>query len=120
MASAALKVRVGIFVIVGICLAVGAVIGLFTWLGARDTKTYVTYVSESTSGLDKDAPVKYKGVKIGRVSSISVALDGKLIEILMEVDSSPILDAVDLAHPGQGLRGLVALPGEEPLKEGMR
>lgn len=88
MASTALKVRIGIFVVVGICLAVGTVIGLFAWLGSKDTTVYVTYVSESTSGLDKDAPVKYKGVKIGRVSKISVAPDGQLIEILMEVDSS--------------------------------
>src|SRR3990167_8242090 len=117
MASAALKVRVGIFVIVGICLAVGAVIGLFTWLGARDTKTYV---SESTSGLDKDAPDKYKGVKIGRVSSISVALDGKLIEILMEVDSSFDMrpDFAALANYA-GITGLRYIE-IEPLKEGMR
>ncbi|HHT9133498.1 MAG TPA: MlaD family protein [Candidatus Avalokitesvara rifleensis] len=120
MASAALKVRVGIFVIVGICLAVGAVIGLFTWLGARDTKTYVTYVSESTSGLDKDAPVKYKGVKIGRVSSISVAPDGKLIEILMEVDSSFDMRPDFVARANYaGITGLRYIEIEPP-KEGMR
>lgn len=88
MASTALKVRVGIFVIVGIVLAVGAVIGLVTWLGKRDVTTYVTYISESTSGLDPDAPVKYKGVKVGRVSDINVAPDGIHVEVLMEVDSS--------------------------------
>ncbi len=52
MASTALKVRVGIFVIIGISLAVGALIVLFAWFGTKDQITYVTYVSESTSGLD--------------------------------------------------------------------
>jgi ABC-type transporter Mla subunit MlaD len=84
----ALKVRVGIFVLVGIVLAVGAVIGLFTWLGHEDTTTYVSYFAESTTGLEKDAPVKYKGVKIGRVSDINVAPDGEHVEVVMEIDSS--------------------------------
>lgn len=88
MASTALKVRVGIFVIIGISLAVGALIVLFAWYGTKDQITYITYVSESTSGLDKDAAVKYKGVQIGRVAGIHIAPDGQLIEILMEVNSS--------------------------------
>lgn len=120
MASAALKVRVGIFVVVGICLVVGAVVGLFTWLGTKDETTYVTYVSESTSGLDKDAPVKYKGVKIGRVSKISVAPDGQLIEIFMEVDSSFDMQPEFVARVKYaGITGLRYVE-IEPLKEGMK
>ncbi|MCQ4573731.1 MAG: MlaD family protein [Candidatus Brocadiales bacterium] len=88
MASNALKVRVGIFVIVGICLVVGILIVLFSLLSTTEKTIYVTYVSESTSGLDKDAAVKYKGVKIGRVAKIRIAPDGQLIEIVMEVNSS--------------------------------
>ncbi|OHB89456.1 MAG: hypothetical protein A3E19_06895 [Planctomycetes bacterium RIFCSPHIGHO2_12_FULL_52_36] len=88
MAGTALKVRVGIFVIVGIVLAVGAVIGLFSWLGAEDRTTYVSYFSETTTGLDPDAPVKYKGVKIGRVAEINVAQDGEHVEVVMRIDSS--------------------------------
>ncbi|HHT9154399.1 MAG TPA: MlaD family protein [Candidatus Tripitaka sp. YC43] len=88
MAGTALKVRVGIFVIVGIVLAVGAVIGLFSWLGAEDRTTYVSYFLETTTGLDPDASVKYKGVKIGRVAEINVAPDGEHVEVVMRIDSS--------------------------------
>lgn len=120
MASTALKVRVGIFVIVGICLAVGAVIALFAWLGAEDTTFYVSYVSESTSGLEKDAPVKYKGVKIGRVKKIRVAPDGQLVEVIMETDSAfdmkpEFISRVKYA----GITGLRYVE-IEPMREGMK
>ncbi len=120
MASTALKVRVGIFVIVGICLAVVAVIALFTWLGAEDTTFYVSYVSESTSGLEKDAPVKYKGVKIGRVKKIRVAPDGQLVEVIMEIDSAfdmkpEFISRVKYA----GITGLRYVE-IEPMREGMK
>ena len=88
MAGTALKVRVGIFVVVGIVLAVGAVIGLLSWLGAEDRTTYVSYFLETTTGLDPDASVKYKGVKIGRVAEINVAPDGEHVEVVMKIDSS--------------------------------
>ncbi|MEE9584866.1 MAG: MlaD family protein [Candidatus Brocadiales bacterium] len=120
MASTALKVRVGIFVIVGICLAVGAVIALFAWLGVEDTTFYVSYVSESTSGLEKDAPVKYKGVKIGRVKKIRVAPDGQLVEVVMEIDSAfdmkpEFISRVKYA----GITGLRYVE-IEPMREGMK
>lgn len=88
MAGTALKVRVGIFVVVGTVLAVGAVIGLLSWLGAEDRTTYVSYFLETTTGLDPDASVKYKGVKIGRVAEINVAPDGEHVEVVMKIDSS--------------------------------
>lgn len=88
MAGTALKVRVGIFVVVGTVLAVGVVIGLLSWLGAEDRTTYVSYFSETTTGLDPDASVKYKGVKIGRVAEINVAPDGEHVEVVMRIDSS--------------------------------
>ena len=88
MASTALKVRVGIFVIVGICLAVGILIVLFAWFGGESTTIYVSYFTKSVSGLSEDAAVKFKGVRIGHVSSVGIAPDGEHVEVLMEVSSS--------------------------------
>ena len=48
---------------------------------------YVTYFNESVQGLDIDSSVKYRGVSIGRVDSISVAPDSKLIEVVLKTES---------------------------------
>lgn len=120
MASTALKIRVGIFVLVGICSAVGAVIGFFTWLGTEDTTTCVSYFDESIAGLEPDAPVKYKGVKIGHVADINVGPDGKLIEVLMRIDSSFDMKKEFVSHVAlTGITGLQYIE-IEAIREGMK
>jgi phospholipid/cholesterol/gamma-HCH transport system substrate-binding protein len=75
----------GVFVTVGIILAVAAII----WVGAskyfeKGTR-YVTYFNESVQGLQQDSAVKYRGVDVGRVESIRVAPDNRLIEVVMKL-----------------------------------
>jgi phospholipid/cholesterol/gamma-HCH transport system substrate-binding protein len=48
--------------------------------------TYVTYFDESVQGLQTDSAVKYRGVEIGKVESIKVAPDYKLIEVIMKIN----------------------------------
>ena len=78
--------RVGLFLLVGIVIGLAAVI----WLGASQmfekSVSYATYFDESVSGLNMDSSVKYRGVTAGRVKSINVAPDGRLIEVLIEID----------------------------------
>jgi phospholipid/cholesterol/gamma-HCH transport system substrate-binding protein len=66
------------------------------WLGmSRVFETglfYVTYFDESVQGLNIDSPVKYRGVFIGRVESIDVAPDSKLIQIVIKVESGQTFD----------------------------
>jgi phospholipid/cholesterol/gamma-HCH transport system substrate-binding protein len=57
----------------------GLAIGL-RGLGAA-TVDYHTYFDESVQGLDIGAPVKYRGVRIGNVSSIAVAPDRKHVAV---------------------------------------
>jgi len=91
MASQKTKFGVGLF------LAGGITIGLvaFIWLGMsrylEKGQYYVTYFNESVQGLDKDSQVKYRGVAIGRVESISVAPDSKLIQVVMKIESGQTL-----------------------------
>jgi phospholipid/cholesterol/gamma-HCH transport system substrate-binding protein len=53
---------------------------------------YVTYFDESVQGLEIDSPVKYRGVFTGRVESIDVAPDSKLIKVILKIESGQKLD----------------------------
>jgi phospholipid/cholesterol/gamma-HCH transport system substrate-binding protein len=87
MASLRAKFSVGLFLILGTGLVIVAVI----WLGMSDYlekgQYFATYFDESVQGLDKDSPVKYRGVSIGRVSRIAVAPDEKLIEVILKIET---------------------------------
>ncbi len=78
--------KIGLFVIVGFCLAVATVV----FLGARslkkDTVTYKTFFDESVQGLEVGSPVKFRGVTIGNVSTIRVAPDHRHVEVAYELD----------------------------------
>lgn len=92
MASQRTKLAVGLFVACGISIALLAII----WLGMsrylEEGQYYVTYFNESVQGLQKDAPAKYRGVTIGRVASIGVAPDSKLIQVVLKIESGQSLD----------------------------
>jgi phospholipid/cholesterol/gamma-HCH transport system substrate-binding protein len=66
------------------------IIGII-WLGLSNYlekgRLYVAYFNESVQGLDVDSPVKYRGVHIGRVHSIKVAPDDRLIEVVLKIES---------------------------------
>jgi ABC-type transporter Mla subunit MlaD len=85
MSTEAKKFRVGVFSIGALVLGVGGLI----WIGAsrifEENVPFVTYFSESVQGLDPGSSVKYRGVPAGRVAKISIAPDGNLIEVLMDV-----------------------------------
>jgi paraquat-inducible protein B len=48
--------------------------------------TYHTYFDESVQGLGTGSPVKFRGVRIGNVSSISIAPDGRYVEVAFALD----------------------------------
>jgi phospholipid/cholesterol/gamma-HCH transport system substrate-binding protein len=87
MAKRKTKFIVGLFVATGIGIAMVAII----WLGMSRVfekgRFYAVYFDESVQGLSVDAPVKYRGVAIGRVDRIGVAPDSRLIEVIMKVES---------------------------------
>lgn len=93
MASQKSKFAVGIFLTSGIVIGVL----IFIWLGMsrylERGQFYVTYFNESVQGLDLGSPVKYRGVTIGRVESLQVAPDAKLIEVVMKIESDQTLGA---------------------------
>ena len=92
MASQKTKFVVGLFLVCGIGIALLA----FIWLGMsryfEKGRFYVTYFNESVQGLDKDSPVKYRGVSVGRVYSIGVAPDSKLVKAVLKIETGMVLD----------------------------
>jgi phospholipid/cholesterol/gamma-HCH transport system substrate-binding protein len=91
MPSQRTKLIVGLFLSGGIGLALVAIIWLGTTRYLAKGRYYVTYFNESVQGLDKDSPVKYRGVPIGRVVEISVAPDSKLIKVVLKIESGQTL-----------------------------
>jgi phospholipid/cholesterol/gamma-HCH transport system substrate-binding protein len=87
MATLKTKFSVGLFLICGTAVLILGII----WLGMSNYlekgRLYVAYFDESVQGLDVDSPVKYRGVHIGRVHSIGVAPDDRLIEVILKIES---------------------------------
>jgi len=108
MSARSSKFLIGIFVIIGVLMCVVIII----WVGAADLfmkgSTYVTYFDESVQGLQADSTVKYRGVAIGKVESIKVAPDYRLIEVAMKIDLSADLQYNTIAQlRTTGITGIV-------------
>lgn len=77
---------IGLFVTTGVAIGLAAIV----WVGAskyfEEGSFFVTYFDESVQGLQVDSRVKYRGVDIGKVESIGVASDHKLVEVVMKID----------------------------------
>ena len=71
----------------GILIAGGALL----WIGALDifknSRTYVTFSDSSVEGLDTGTRVKYLGLDIGEISSLSLVPSHRLVRILMSLKS---------------------------------
>jgi len=100
---------VGLFVII----FTSAIVGFIFWLGKYGAKeiefdNYKCYFTESVSGLNKESPVKFKGVKIGSVVSLAIdPQNSERIEIGIKVlKGSPIKADSYIVLGSQGLTGL--------------
>ncbi len=65
---------VGVFVLLLGTLFIGAILWLSSNKSYRTAyDTYLVYMEESVSGLNHDAPVRYRGVQVGAVRAIALA-----------------------------------------------
>ncbi len=79
---------IGAFII----LTGASFIGVTLWLAFGDFtkgfRTYLAYMEESVSGLYVDAPVKYQGVEVGRVTALDLDADNpQRVRITFAVES---------------------------------
>lgn len=120
MSGKSSKFLIGLFVITGVLI--GAVV--IIWISASKLlmkgSTYVSYFDESVQGLQTDSTVKYRGVEIGKVDSIKVAPDNRLVEVVMKINLSEDLQNQTVAQlKAAGITGIVFVeldrirPGEK-------
>ncbi len=98
---------VGLSVII---LLIGLCIGIF-WLSFGFDRTayqhYVVYTKESVSGLSEEALVKYNGVKVGYVDSVSLSSEYPgTVKILLKIaKNTPITKSTYATMMAQGITG---------------
>jgi phospholipid/cholesterol/gamma-HCH transport system substrate-binding protein len=106
---------------------VAAVVFVLWYSGASERRDYVRYeiyFDGSVSGLDRGSPVRYLGVDVGRVQSLSVdrANPGR-VKVLADVDSLAPISGATRARLGLlGLTGLLYIdlqkdPAGNPARE---
>ena len=82
------RLKLGIFVILGVSM----IVAFLFLLGVKDAlkpRLYVyTYFTETVQGLEVGSAVKFKGVTVGSVSSISIHQEGKKIRVEMKTNPS--------------------------------
>ena len=88
MATDAKKFQIGLFVIVGITIAVAAIIALGASQFFSDTRNYVTYFNETVQGLERDSLVKFRGIPAGRVYQLGIAPDGHLAQVILKINDN--------------------------------
>lgn len=78
--------KVGLFVLTGAAIVIAGLL----WIGSahffEKTKKYVTFFDQSVRGLNTGSGVDHLGIQVGRVSSISLAQDGRLVRVVMELN----------------------------------
>ena len=83
------KFKLGLFVSVSILLFIAAVMSMGIFDSLFKAKVHMaTFVEESVQGLNTGSAVKYRGVPIGNVNDITIAMGGQTIRIDMEIDLS--------------------------------
>jgi phospholipid/cholesterol/gamma-HCH transport system substrate-binding protein len=111
---------VGAFVVV---LSLAIVAGVL-WVSSagtarRDYDTYLAYSYESVSGLNRDAPVKYKGVVVGAVKEIGLdPEDPQRVRLVLAIERGvPIKRDTFAMLTLQGLTGIAFLDLEGGSKD---
>lgn len=105
------------YVIVGLfVLLLGiATVGVSLWLAFGDVtheyRTYRVYMNESVSGLFIDAPVKYRGVQVGRVRELSLVPDSpEQVRVTMDIEAAvTIKEDTSAKLDVQGVTGIASI-----------
>ncbi len=102
--------KTGLFVIIGIVIAVAAVVILGVGAILREEIMVESYFEDSVQGLDVGSPVKFRGVQIGKVDTIALVnqyypTDRRYVLIRMALFSDVFL--VEKSDNGDGLKKLI-------------
>ncbi|CAB1276972.1 MlaD family protein [Candidatus Nitrosacidococcus tergens] len=85
---------------------------IVSWLSAHTSfigyDTYLTYVQDSVSGLEKNTPVKYQGVEVGKIKKIELDEDDpSRVRITLGIEEgTPIKEDTIAVIASNGLTGI--------------
>lgn len=77
--------KLGLFVLAGMILLVGAAFYLGARQLIRPSVEVVSFFDESVQGLDTGASIKMRGVAIGKVTNISFAPDRRVVQVTSQI-----------------------------------
>lgn len=99
---------IGLLVIILSILLVAVILWLSVGTKQKVYDTYQAYIQESVSGLNRQAPVKYRGVEVGYVRDISLIADRpNEVLVLLDIERNvPIKQDTLVLLSTQGLTGL--------------
>jgi len=100
--------KLGLFVVIGTLLGLGAVVYLGTLSIDNEAVRYTSYFDEAVTGLDMGSTVRYRGVTIGTVSGIEVAPDRRHVEVSYELRVT-VLDRLRISS-GNGSSTKLKIP----------
>jgi len=108
-------VAVGAFILLVLAMGVGFVLWYTDAKNGGDLSSYEIYFAGSVSGLDRGSPVRYLGVDVGKVHSLSIdrSKPGRVV-VVAEIDNStPISSATRASLGWQGVTGLLYIDLKE-------
>lgn len=99
---------VGLSVLVGFFLIFGFGYWLLKPTDDEQTKNYLIYFDESVLGLNIDAPVKYRGISVGKVKRLRInPKNSEEVEVLITIlKTTPIKESTVAKLTAQGITGL--------------
>ena len=125
MVSKSQKIRLGVFILVGIVLflvLIGIIVG--TKLFDKKDFYFIAYKGQSVSGLNIGSAVQYHGIRIGRIEDLSIDKDD-VTTVIVEVSvkaGTPIKTDVKAVMAAVGITGLkqIELVGGDPREENLK
>lgn len=103
---------VGAFVLILGALLIGGVLWLSSGKSYRHSyDTYLVYMNETVSGLNPDAPVRYRGVRVGGVRRIALAPGNvELVQLTLDIEhGTPVKQDTVAVLRSQGLTGITTV-----------
>ncbi len=99
---------VGMLVLTGFVLMLGFTFWMIKPSSETKTKIYTIYFDESVLGLNIDAPVKYRGISVGKVTRLTInPKNSEQVEIQVTILlTTPIKESTVARLTAQGITGL--------------
>jgi phospholipid/cholesterol/gamma-HCH transport system substrate-binding protein len=102
--------KIGLFTVLGVVALFGIAFALGLHTSQPETIEFHTYFDESVQGLELGAPVKYRGIPIGNVSTIEIAPDHRFVHVVLGCDVKKA-NAVGLIDVPPDLRAQLGIQG---------